>query len=777
MNMQLRAAAGAIRARRFSIPIAILALAAFACDARAVEKILPVKTPAAAVSSRSSAAGPKMPPPTAAGHKTGLIPREVLFGNPDRAMARMSHDGKWLSYLAPVDGVLNIWVCPIDRLGEAKPVTHEKHRPIYSYYWAYTNRHILYSQDVKGDENFHVYAVDLKTDRTKDLTPRGPMQQVRAEIEDLSYKFPSEILIGLNDRNPVYHDIYRVNIETGAKKLVEQNDGYAGFITDDDYRIRFAEKFEPDGASEILKPDGKGGWTDFLTIPKDDTLTTGIRGFDKSGNVLYFMDSRGRDTGALTTLDLKTGKETIIAANKHADAGGILLQPTENTLEAVSFDYDRVHWKFFDKAVAADFAHLKTVADGEIMIVSRTLDNRQWIVAFMMDDGPVRYYLYDRPTKKERFLFTNRDDLAKWPLQKMHPVIIRARDGLELVSYLTLPAGHATAPSGDDQPPIPTHPLPLVIDVHGGPWARDSWGLNPETQLWANRGYAVLEVNYRGSTGFGKKFGNAGEKEWGRKMHDDILDAADWAVKEKIADSKKIAIMGGSYGGYETLVAMTMTPDRFACGVDIVGPSNLITLLKTIPPYWGPALQMFKDRVGDPGTAAGRKLLTERSPLTYADQIRRPLLIGQGRTIRASSRAKPIRSSTPCKPRRFRSPTCSSPTKGTAFIARKTTRPSRRSRKRSWLCTWGAAIRPSTMRSRARRSPCRPAPIKCPACRQRWRRTRRSKPARQQASRRLIREPRPPFFRCGFRPSSCRGLTELRCSSDRRRRLARASAG
>jgi dipeptidyl aminopeptidase/acylaminoacyl peptidase len=590
------------------------------------------ETSSSAKATSRDAAGGKMPPPTEAGHKTGLIPREVLFGNPDRAAARMSHDGKWLSWLAPVDGVLNIWVAPIDKLGEAKAVTKEKDRPISSYSWAYTNKHILYSQDVKGDENFHVYAVDLESGKINDLTPRDAKQAVRAEIEEVSWKFPHEILIGLNDRDEQYHDIYRVNIETGDKKLVQKNDQFAGFITDEDYRIRFAEKFSPDGSALVLKPDGKGGWTDFLTIPQADTLTTGVRGFDKSGDILYFEDSRGRDTGALTTLNLKTGEQKVIASNDRADAGGVMSHPTENTIQAVSFDYDRLRWQFFDKEVEADFDHLKTVADGDLTIVSRTLDDRQWIVAFLMDNGPVRYYHYDRPTKKERFLFTNRDELAKWPLQKMHPVVIRARDGLELVSYLTLPPGTAKPQADGSGSPVPRpkSPVPLLIDVHGGPWARDSWGLNPNTQLWANRGYAVLSVNYRGSTGFGKKFGNAGEKEWGRKMHEDILDAADWAVKNKIADPARIGIMGGSYGGYETLVAMTMSPDRFACGVDIVGPSNLITLLKTIPPYWGPALQMFKDRVGDPGTEEGRKLLTERSPLTYADHIRRPLLIGQG---------------------------------------------------------------------------------------------------------------------------------------------------
>jgi dipeptidyl aminopeptidase/acylaminoacyl peptidase len=590
----------------------------------------PADSAPAETSSKKPAGKPgfsALPTATPSGHKTGLIPREVLFGNPEKAAARMSHDGQWLSFLAPLEGVLNVWVGPIDDPAAAKPVTHEKDRPIHSYEWAFTNRHILYEQDLKGDENFHVYAVEIPSGEAKDLTPRGADQQVRAEIEEVSYKFPHELLIGLNDRDAQYHDIYRVDILTGDKKLVQKNDEFAGFITDEDFRIRFASKFEPDGSSVLLKPDGNGGWADFMKIPQADTLTTGVRGFDKTGNVMYLADSRGRDTSALATFDLKTNEEKIIAENPKADAGGIMAQPTENTIQAVAFTYERTHWQFFDPKVAEDFKYLQTVADGEVMVVSRTLDDKQWIVAFLMDNGPVRYYHYDRQAKKERFMFTNRKALEEWPLQKMESLVIPARDGLELVSYLTLPAGSTVEAQHVARP---VKPVPLVIDVHGGPWARDSWGLNPECQLWANRGYAVLNVNYRGSTGFGKKFSNAGEKEWGRKMHDDILDAADWAVREKIADPKKIAIMGGSYGGYETLVSVTFTPDRFACGVDIVGPSNLMTLLKTIPPYWGPALQMFKDRVGDPGTEAGRKLLTDRSPLTYVGRIERPLLIGQG---------------------------------------------------------------------------------------------------------------------------------------------------
>jgi dipeptidyl aminopeptidase/acylaminoacyl peptidase len=560
--------------------------------------------------------------PTPTGAVTGLIPREVLFGNPDKAAARISPDGKFLGFLAPRDGVLNVWVAPIDKLDEAQPVTADKKRGIRSYSWAYDGRHILYIQDKDGDEDFHVYGVDFKSKETRDLTP---IKNVRAVIEGVSHKFPNEILIGLNDRDPRYHDVYKLNLTTGTKELIQKNPEFTGFVTDDDYRVRFASKFTPDGGNLYLKPDGKGGWTDFLKIPMADSLTTAIAGFDKSGETLYLLDSRERDTAALAKLDLKTGKETIIAQDPQADAGGVIAHPTENTIQAVSFTYERKRWEFKDAKVAEDFKVLAKVADGDISVASVTLDDQKWIVAFLMDNGPVRYYLYDRPTQKARFLFTNRRDLEGLKLQKMHPLVLKSRDGLDLVSYLTLPPG--SDPRGTGRP---EKPVPMVLDVHGGPWGRDHWGFDPQHQFLANRGYAVLSVNFRGSTGLGKKFTNAGDKEWAGKMHNDLLDAVNWAVKEKIADPAKVAIYGGSYGGYATLVGMTFTPETFACGVDIVGPSNLVTLLKTIPAYWAPMLQLFKDRVGDHTTEEGRKFLMERSPLTRADKIRRPLLIGQG---------------------------------------------------------------------------------------------------------------------------------------------------
>jgi dipeptidyl aminopeptidase/acylaminoacyl peptidase len=557
-----------------------------------------------------------------------LIPRSVLFGNPQRAMARLSPNGNWLSYLAPVDGILNVWVCPVDDLSQAKPVTADKIRDIRSYHWAYTGKHILHIQDTAGDEDWHVYATDVETGETKDLTP---LEKVRAEIQDVSQRLPNEILVGLNDRDPQYHDIWRVNIESGERELIQPNPGVAGYVTDDDFRIRFAMDFTPDGGQLVQKPkiDNETGpdaeWEDFLKIGFEDAMTTSLAGFDKSGDVLYLVDSRHRNTGALFSMDLNTGQTTLVAEDPRVDIGGVMAHPTEKNVQAVSFTYDRTEWKVLDEAIRADFDYLETVEDGELVVTSRTLDDTQWTVAYILDDGPIKFYRYDRPERKARYLFSSRDDLDRYELVKMHAPIIKTRDGLDMVCYLSLPQG--SDPDGDGRP---DHPVPLVLDVHGGPWARDGWGFNATHQWLANRGYAVLNVNYRGSTGFGKDFINASSGQWSGKMHDDLIDAVNWAVDHRIAQRDKIAIMGGSYGGYATLVGLTFTPDVFACGVDIVGPSSLVTLLENVPPYWIPFMPVMKQLVGDVNTDQGRAELLKRSPLTHVENIQKPLLIGQG---------------------------------------------------------------------------------------------------------------------------------------------------
>jgi dipeptidyl aminopeptidase/acylaminoacyl peptidase len=340
---------------------------------------------------------------------------------------------------------------------------------------------------------------------------------------------------------------------------------------------------------------------------------------------MYMEDSRGRDTAALFAVDLATGKSTLLAEDAKADVQNLMTCPVTGKVQAAGFTYDRQTWKVLDASIQADLDALKAVDPGELTITARTLKDDLWTVAFLSDRGPSRYYLYDRAKKKATYLFTNKKDLEGLPLVPMHPVVIPSRDGLSLVSYLSLP--RACDPTGSGKP---ARPVPMVLDVHGGPWARDSWGYNSQHQWLANRGYAVLSVNFRGSTGFGKKFLVAANLEWARKMHDDLLDAVDWAVKQGIADKSKVAISGGSYGGYATLVGLTFTPEVFACGVDVVGPSSLLTLLQSVPPYWKPQLDMMRKRVGDLDTEEGKKLLIERSPLTHVQKIKRPLLIGQG---------------------------------------------------------------------------------------------------------------------------------------------------
>jgi dipeptidyl aminopeptidase/acylaminoacyl peptidase len=576
-----------------------------------------------------------------------LIPREILFGNPDKAALRVSPDGTRVAFLAPLHGVLNVWVAPAERPEAAQPVTRDAGRGIQVYFWAYTGRHLLYLQDEGGDENWKVHVVDLETGAARDLTPfetipgpdgkpillpNGTPMRPAAQIENVSHRFPETILIALNTRDPRYHDLYRADIRTGALTLVQHNPDFAGFVTDDDYRVRLAVRTTPDGGTQILQaagppagPEGVRDWAPFQIVGPEDAMTTHPLGFDRSGRILYQKDSRGRDTAAVTALHLDTGAVELLASDPRADASGILAHPTEGTIQAVAFNYARTEWRVLDPAVRADLDHLSRVAPGDVHITSRTLDDRVWTVAFLLDDGPARSYLYDRASRTARFVFTNRTAMEGVPLARMHPVVIPSRDGLSLVSYLTLPREADPESTGR-----PTQPLPLLLSVHGGPWARESWGLDPEHQWLANRGYAVLSVNYRGSTGFGKRFVNAANREWAARMHDDLLDAVDWAVREGIARRDRVCIMGGSYGGYATLVGLTFTPTTFACGVDIVGPSSLVTLLNTIPPYWEPGIAMFTTRVGDHRTEEGRTFLESRSPLAFVDRIQRPLLIGQG---------------------------------------------------------------------------------------------------------------------------------------------------
>lgn len=555
--------------------------------------------------------------------KETLIPRQVIFGNPERTAALISPDGTQISFLAPKDGVLNVWVAPAGDLSKAKAVTDEKERPIREYYWAQNSKYILYLQDKGGTEDFLLYATDPKTGTTRNLTP---FEKTRAVIFGTSIKHADEILVGLNNRDAKWHDVWRYDVVTGKSSLVYKNEGFGGFVADDDLKIHYTLKDQPDGGFLIEAMDANGKLTPYMTIKGEDSLTTNVLGFDVSGKTLYALDSRGRDKSALVTLDHKTAKATVIGESGKADVGAAIINPTTGKVEGYGVDYLKTEWTVIDPAIEGDLDFIASKATGEWQIVSRNNADTLWVILHDPVTEPAYYWLYDRKAKSLTKLFTIRPKLEGAPLSPMYPVVIKSRDRMDLVSYLTLPKG--TDANNDGKPDA--GPLPMVLYVHGGPWARDGYGYNSVHQWLANRGYAVLSVNYRGSTGLGKGFTNAGDKQWGRKMHDDLLDAVDWAVKSKVTSKDKVAIMGGSYGGYATLAGLTMTPKTFACGVDIVGPSNLQTLLSTIPPYWATFFENFARRVGDPRTEDGKKLLAERSPLTYASKIERPLLIGQG---------------------------------------------------------------------------------------------------------------------------------------------------
>lgn len=547
-----------------------------------------------------------------------LIERAKLFGNPTRAQGRLSPDGKWLSWLAPDQGVLNVWVAPADNPAAARVLTRERTRPIRQHFWSPDSSMIMFINDSGGDENFLLYGVDVASGAQKNFTP---FEKTRVQVVGTSTSIRDRILVGLNNRDPRWHDVHSLNLRTGELTLVRRNDGYAGFIADDGLNLRVAIRPNAEGGQDYFRIEGgQVAATPFLSHGLDDSQTTQPLGFSADGRILYWLDARDRDTAAAFAMDWATGRMTRLADDPRADVQGALIHPTTGRLQAVMVDYLKPEWTVLDPSVAADIAFLDREL-GRWSIASRTDADDRWTVATDNSTAASSTFLYERAGRKLTKLFDSRPELAGAPLARMRPVEIRTRDGKTMVSYLTLPAGIEGRPQ---------RPLPMVLLVHGGPWARDSYGFDREAQLLANRGYAVLQPNFRGSTGFGKAFTNAGDGVWHTAMQTDLLDAVDWAVREGIPDRSKVAIMGGSYGGYATLAGLTFHPTTYACGVDIVGPSNLQTLLATVPPYWESFRKQLIRRVGDPDTPEGREKLRQMSPLTFAERIQRPLLIGQG---------------------------------------------------------------------------------------------------------------------------------------------------
>jgi dipeptidyl aminopeptidase/acylaminoacyl peptidase len=551
------------------------------------------------------------------GESPELLPRRLIFGDLDRSVVRISRDGTRIAFRAPVDGALSLWVAPINDLDSGRPMTAATDHNLGPWIvWMHDDRHLVFFRDEHGDENWRAWRLDLQTADVRPLTP-GP--GVTCFIQQHSRHFPSELLIGHNERDRRYFDIYRVHVASGESTLVEANEGFAGYFTDQRFRVRYAVRREENGDIEYLQRDRDGRWELFTRIGVDDAKATSAIEFSDDGRELYWLDSRGRDTAAALAQDLESGTIRVLAEDQRADFTTLLLDPVTQRPVAAAATFERTRWQVLDPDYEEDFGYLTRRSSGDLAITGISQDRRNWIVAYLHDNAPLEYFHYDRDRKQAQRLFSQAPALEGAPLVTMEPVSIPARDGLELVSYLSWPRNARLGTR-----------LPIVLLVHGGPWSRDVWWLSPEHQWLANRGYAVLSVNFRGSTGFGKAFVNAANLEWAGKMHDDLIDAVDWAVAAGIADPDRVAIMGTSYGGYSALVGLTFTPEKFACAVDIVGISNLVTFLNTIPEYWTPWKSLWKVRMGDYTTEAGRRFLEERSPLNRADRIVRPLLIGQG---------------------------------------------------------------------------------------------------------------------------------------------------
>ena len=557
--------------------------------------------------------------PTTAAALPPLIPRAKLFGNPTRAQGQIAPNGRFLSWLAPHNGVLNVWVAPMAALGEARVITADTKRGIRFYAWAYTSQHIIYMQDEGGTEDWHIYVVPIEGGPVRDLTP---LPGVNARIEQLSLDHPQALAVAINDRDKAWHDLYRIDINTAERQLLFENtDQLGAILTDRQLNPRLAIKPRgPEGGKIVYRIDGTR-LEEMFVVEHEDDLTTQPLGFTRDAGTFYSISSVGRDKAALFGTAWASGASSLLAEHPKADISRVISHPVTGVIDAVGAKHLALDWIALSEPMAADLKHLHGALPGEVSIADRSLDDRYWVVAASAAESPTTYHLYQRESGEIDALFSTQPELKTYALAPMRSAVIKSRDGLELPSYYTLPAAETLRPLA---------PLPLVLLVHGGPWARDEYGFNALHQWLANRGFAVLSANFRASTGFGKAFVNAGDLEWGRKMHEDLLDAVAWAVEEGIADRDRIAIMGGSYGGYATLAGLAFTPDVFCCGVDIVGPSNLETLLATIPPYWAAFFDNLARRVGDPRTEAGRQLLKARSPLYAAGNIKKPLLIGQG---------------------------------------------------------------------------------------------------------------------------------------------------
>lgn len=541
-----------------------------------------------------------------------VVPRSVLFGNPDRVAPSVSPDGTLLGFVAPEEGVLNVWVEPLDGSGPPRAVTHDRDRGIRSYAFCHDDRSLLFLQDTAGDESWRLSQLDLGTGEIRLVTPE---RDVQARIMAHNRWSPTTVLVALNDRDPQLHDLHALDLTTGTLTKVIDNPGFVEWYVDSDLAVRGGATMTAEGGVVIhLGRDGE--FAPFLEIGPEDAGSTDLLGFTRDGTALLMISSLGANAARLVRHDLATGTETVLGEDAQYDVGGVWLHPETLEPQAVVFDRDRQEVTLLDQDLASDLARVQALGDGDIGVARRERTDRIWLVSVAPSDGPVHYHLLDRSTGEARYLFPHRAALTDYDLAPMEPFSYTARDGLTVHGYATFPRG------------VERSSLPGVLVVHGGPWVRDSWGYDPEAQWLASRGYVCLQVNYRGSTGYGKAFVNAGDKAWGAQMQDDLTDAVGHAVDSGWVAADRVGIYGGSYGGYAALAGAAFTPEVYRCAVDLVGPSNLLTLLSSLPEYWKPLIAQMHRRVGDP--EADRDMLWERSPLSRVDDIRIPVLVAQG---------------------------------------------------------------------------------------------------------------------------------------------------
>ena len=553
--------------------------------------------------------------------ETNLIPRRLLFDNASRLSPRLSPDGGRLAWLAPVGGVMNIWVASVHAIAGGRALTHTKGRPILWHDWSADGRYVWFFNDLNGDEDYHLFAADAETGEIRDLTP---YDKVSAKLLCFSRDLPDRVVVGLNDRDPKWHDVWSIDLATGERTLLFENtDRYGSFTVDQQGRLRLATRSAPErGGSEIFRFED-GVMRPWRFIPFADDLVTTPISFNRAGTHLSLVSSIGRNTAALVRVEMATDTEAVLAEHPAADLGMFhIMNPDTLEVAAIAAEPIRQEWILLDADLKATIDLIRAgQPDAEFLVESTSDDNRYWTVTTFSPQQPSIYHLIDRSELRMTELFRARPDLAPYRLAGMQGFKIKSRDGLDLVSYLSLPPGEAERPNA---------PLPMMLLVHGGPWSRDSYCYHRIHQWLANRGYAVLSVNYRASYGFGKAFLNAGDREHAGKMHDDLIDGVEWAIAEGIAQRDKIAIMGGSYGGYAAFVGATFTPDVFACAIPIVGITDLVTLMENRPPYWADFMEHFHRRYADVRTEEGRAWLRSRSPLYKADQIKKPMLIGHG---------------------------------------------------------------------------------------------------------------------------------------------------